>query len=119
MKGIGAGLAVAAAPSALATTADAPAGGRSARPPNIVLMMTDDQGYGELACHGNKIIKTPNLDALHARSLRFTDFHVSPTCAPTRESTNWSRPSIRIISGRQCSATPRSSRRCSTSPNEA
>ena len=84
MKGIGAGLAVAAAPSAFAAAADAPAGGKSRRPPNIVLVMTDDQGYGELACHGNKIIKTPNLDALHARSLRFTDFHVSPTCAPTR-----------------------------------
>jgi len=54
--------------------------------PNIVLVMTDDQGYGELACHGNTIIKTPNLDRLHAQSLRFTDFHVSPTCAPTRSS---------------------------------
>ncbi len=54
--------------------------------PNIVLVMTDDQGYGELACHGNPIIKTPHLDELHARSVRFTDFHVSPTCAPTRAS---------------------------------
>lgn len=54
--------------------------------PNIVLVMTDDQGYGELACHGNPIIKTPHLDELHARSVRFTDFHVSPTCSPTRAS---------------------------------
>jgi arylsulfatase len=52
--------------------------------PNIVLLITDDQGYGELACHGNPIIKTPNLDRLHAESIRFTAFHVSPTCAPTR-----------------------------------
>jgi len=52
--------------------------------PNIVLIMTDDQGYGDLACLGNPIIKTPNLDRLHAESVRFTDFHVSPTCAPTR-----------------------------------
>src|SRR5919199_4661986 len=52
--------------------------------PNIVLVMTDDQGYGELACHGNPILKTPHLDRLHAESVRFTDFHVSPTCAPTR-----------------------------------
>jgi arylsulfatase A-like enzyme len=51
-----------------------------------VLVITDDQGYGELACHGNPIIKTPNLDRLHAESTRFTAFHVSPTCAPTRAS---------------------------------
>ena len=50
--------------------------------PNIVLIMTDDQGYGDLACHGNPIIKTPNIDRLHGESVRFTDFHVSPTCAP-------------------------------------
>lgn len=52
--------------------------------PNILLVMTDDQGYGELGCHGNPVLKTPNLDRLHAQSLRFTGFHVSPTCAPTR-----------------------------------
>ena len=52
--------------------------------PNVVLVITDDQGYGELACHGNKIIKTPNLDRLHKESTRFTAFHVSPTCSPTR-----------------------------------
>ncbi len=52
--------------------------------PNIILILTDDQGYGDLACHGNPIIKTPNLDKLHSESARFTDFHVSPTCAPTR-----------------------------------
>lgn len=52
--------------------------------PNIILVMTDDQGYGEMSCHGNPILKTPNLDRLHAQSVRFTDFHVSPTCAPTR-----------------------------------
>ncbi len=54
--------------------------------PNIVLIITDDQGYGELACHGNPTIRTPNLDQLHAESIRFTAFHVSPTCAPTRAS---------------------------------
>ncbi|MHC4527187.1 MAG: sulfatase-like hydrolase/transferase, partial [Planctomycetota bacterium] len=54
--------------------------------PNVILIMTDDQGYGELGCHGNKIIKTPNLDKLYAESTRFTAFHVSPTCAPTRAS---------------------------------
>ncbi len=54
--------------------------------PNIVLVMTDDQGYGELACHGNSIIKTPNIDRLYKESVRFTDFQVSPTCSPTRAS---------------------------------
>ena len=53
-------------------------------PPNVVLIMTDDQGYGDLSAHGNPALDTPNLDRLHAESLRFTDFHVSPFCTPTR-----------------------------------
>ncbi len=53
-------------------------------PPNIVLVMTDDQGYGDIGSHGNPVLKTPNLDKLRSQSVRFTDFHVSPTCAPTR-----------------------------------
>src|SRR5262245_40103291 len=52
--------------------------------PNIILLLTDDQGYGELGCHGNPVLQTPNLDRLHKESVRFTDFHVSPTCSPTR-----------------------------------
>ncbi|MEW4561833.1 alpha-L-fucosidase [Bremerella sp. JC770] len=52
--------------------------------PNVIIVMTDDQGYGDLACHGNPILKTPNLDQLSAESVRFTDFHVSPFCTPTR-----------------------------------
>ncbi len=55
-----------------------------ARPPNVVLVMTDDQGYGDLSCHGNPILKTPHLDRLHSESVRLTDFHVDPSCAPTR-----------------------------------
>ncbi len=54
------------------------------RRPNIVLVMTDDQGKGELSCLGNEVLKTPHLDELYSQSTRFTDFHVSPTCAPTR-----------------------------------
>jgi len=46
--------------------------------------MTDDQGYGDLGCTGNPIIKTPHIDAFAKESVRFTGFHVSPTCAPTR-----------------------------------
>jgi arylsulfatase len=52
--------------------------------PNIILVMTDDQGMGDLSCMGNPVLKTPNLDRFHSLSTRFTEFHVSPTCAPTR-----------------------------------
>jgi arylsulfatase A-like enzyme len=52
--------------------------------PNILLVITDDQGYGDLACHGNPIVKTPNIDAMYAESVRLTNFHVGPVCAPTR-----------------------------------
>lgn len=52
--------------------------------PNIIFILTDDQGYGELGCHGNPVIKTPNLDRLHSESVRLTNYHVGPTCAPTR-----------------------------------
>ncbi|HAV62610.1 MAG TPA: N-acetylgalactosamine-4-sulfatase, partial [Verrucomicrobiales bacterium] len=56
----------------------------AAAQPNVVLVMTDDQGYGDLAVHGNPWLRTPNLDELHAESVRFTQFHVDPTCTPTR-----------------------------------
>ena len=52
--------------------------------PNVIIVMTDDQGYGDLSCHGNPVLKTPHLDQLYAESVRFTDFHVSPFCTPTR-----------------------------------
>ena len=52
--------------------------------PNIVLVLTDDQGYGDLAVHGNTVVKTPNVDALVGESVSFTDYHVAPTCSPTR-----------------------------------
>jgi len=52
--------------------------------PNVIVVMTDDQGYGDLSCHGNPILKTPHLDQMHKESVRFTDFHVSPFCTPTR-----------------------------------
>ena len=52
--------------------------------PNIILVITDDQGYGDLGCTGNPSVQTPNIDALAAQSVRLTNFHVSPTCAPTR-----------------------------------
>ena len=52
--------------------------------PNIILVMTDDQGYGPVGRHGHPWIKTPNLDKLYDQSTRLTRFLVSPTCSPTR-----------------------------------
>ncbi|HAR68072.1 MAG TPA: arylsulfatase, partial [Lentisphaeria bacterium] len=52
--------------------------------PNIVMVITDDQGYGDLACHGNPVIKTPHIDKLHGESTSLTNYHVAPTCSPTR-----------------------------------
>jgi len=52
--------------------------------PNVILVITDDQGYGPVGAHGHPWIKTPNLDDLHGQSTRFTRFLVSPTCSPTR-----------------------------------
>ncbi len=52
--------------------------------PNIIFVLTDDQGYGDLSCLGNPILNTPALDRLHADSVRLTDFHVAPVCTPTR-----------------------------------
>ena len=65
-------------------TAGDPARGAAGRAPNVVFILTDDQGYGDLGCHGNPYIRTPHLDRLHAESVRFTNFHVAPTCSPTR-----------------------------------
>ncbi len=52
--------------------------------PNIILVITDDQGYGPVGRHGHPWIKTPNLDSMYDKSVRFTRFLVAPTCAPTR-----------------------------------
>ena len=54
--------------------------------PNVLLIMTDDQGYGDLGCHGNPKIRTPNLDRLARESVRLKTFCVSPVCSPTRSS---------------------------------
>lgn len=53
-------------------------------PPNVILILTDDQGFGDLGYYGNPHIKTPVLDSLASRSVRFDQFLVSPVCAPTR-----------------------------------
>lgn len=74
----------------LGTLAAAPAiatGGGTAdqgRRPNVILVMTDDQGYGEFGWTGNPLARTPHIDRLASESIRLTDFHVAPMCTPTR-----------------------------------
>lgn len=63
--------------------------------PNVVLVITDDQGYGDIAAHGNAVLETPTLDRLHSDSVRLTDFHVDPTCSPTRSALMTGRYSTR------------------------
>jgi len=54
--------------------------------PNVIIIMTDDQGYGDMSCNGHPSLRTPNLDLLSSGGVHFSDFHVSPYCAPTRAS---------------------------------
>ncbi len=52
--------------------------------PNVVVILTDDQGYGDVSAHGNPHLKTPVMDSLRKESTALDRFFVSPTCAPTR-----------------------------------
>jgi len=55
------------------------------KPPNFIIIFTDDQGYGDLGCCGAEGFKTPHLDRMAAKGLRFTDFYVPATvCTPYR-----------------------------------
>ena len=63
--------------------------------PNVILVMTDDQGYGDLGCNGNTTIKTPHLDRLSRQGIQLDNFHVDPTCAPTRAALMTGRYSAR------------------------
>lgn len=63
--------------------------------PNVILIITDDQGFGDIGYNGNTKIHTPNLDSLAHESLRFNNFYVSPVCAPTRSSLMTGRYSLR------------------------
>lgn len=73
------------------------------RPPNVLVVLTDDQGYGDFSCHGNPIVKTPNIDRLHAESIRLTDFHVTPMCTPTRSQILTGRDALANGAHRVCS----------------
>jgi arylsulfatase len=57
---------------------------RAADRPNVIIVLTDDNGYGDFSCLGNPVLKTPHMDRLYAESVRLTDFHVAPMCTPTR-----------------------------------
>ena len=65
---------------------------RRSRRPNIVFILTDDQGYGDLSLTGNPHVKTPNIDSLASEGAKFTHFHASPVCSPTgpRSVPRWS-----------------------------
>src|ERR1043165_3144130 len=57
----------------------------AASKPNIIFVLADDLGYGDLGCYGQKIIRTPNLDRMAAEGMRFTQFYAGSTvCAPSR-----------------------------------
>lgn len=80
--------------------------GQLRRRPNVLLIMADDLGYGDLSVHGNRQLKTPAIDRLAAQSIEFTRFYVSPVCAPTRASLLTGRYSLRtgvhgVSAGRQ------------------
>jgi arylsulfatase A-like enzyme len=66
------------------TAGAAPLAAQAPRRPNVIIILTDDQGYGDLSAHGNPRLRTPELDRLHGESVRLTDFHATPMCTPTR-----------------------------------
>src|ERR1051326_8125370 len=69
---------------ALAAIAAALAPAAAQTRPNVLIVMTDDQGLGDFSFTGNPVLKTPNLDAFARQSVRLTDFHGCPLCSPTR-----------------------------------
>ncbi|MBM1105010.1 arylsulfatase [Aurantibacter crassamenti] len=77
----------------------------SKKKPNVIVVITDDQGMGDLSCYGNPYIKTPNIDKFYTDAIRFTNYHVSTTCAPSRGAIMTGRHTNRLnvfhtISGR-------------------
>jgi arylsulfatase/arylsulfatase A len=82
----------------------------SPRRPNIVFFLADDLGYGDLGCHGNPHVKTPQLDAFAREAVALTNFHVSPVCSPTCASLMTGRYHFRTgvcdVFGRGCQMDP-------------
>ena len=80
-----------------AASAIAPAAfSKDGKKPNVVIVITDDQGYGDLAFTGNPAINTPTLDTLRMQGTLLNNFHVDPTCAPTRSALMTGRYSDRV-----------------------
>ena len=78
------------------TTDNTKTPGQPASKPNVVIILTDDQGYGDMSLHGNPVLKTPNIDQLASDGIELTDFHVDPTCSPTRAALMTGRYSTRV-----------------------
>lgn len=79
------------APLAMVNAADA-----ATKRPNILLILADDMGWGDLGCHGNEKLDTPALDRLQSQSVELEQFYVSPVCAPTRASLLTGRHHLRL-----------------------
>jgi arylsulfatase A-like enzyme len=79
-------VAIAVACLAVATAADAQGQPASPQRPNVVLIITDDVGYGDFGSYGAPDIRTPNIDRLAREGVKLTDFYAAPTCTPTRAS---------------------------------
>jgi arylsulfatase A len=77
--------------AAAVNAADAPT-----KRPNILLLLADDMGWGDLRCHGNEKLDTPALDKLQSQSVELEHFHVSPVCSPTRSSLLTGRHHFRL-----------------------
>ena len=74
--------------------------------PNVILFLADDLGYGDVGCHGNPVVQTPNLDSFAQDSVEWDRFYVTPVCAPTRASMMTGRYNFRTgvtdVFGRGC-----------------
>jgi arylsulfatase A len=86
----------AAAPERSVEAAEAAPQTSSARPPNFVVILTDDQGYGDLGSYGHPTIRTPNIDQLAAEGQRWTSFYAAPVCTPSRAQLLTGRLAIRL-----------------------
>jgi arylsulfatase A-like enzyme len=84
----------AALPASLRAIAESPAA--SGRRPNVLFLLADDQGYGDLSCHGNPYLTTPNIDKFAAESTELTRFYVCPVCSPSRSSLLTGRYNLRV-----------------------
>ena len=104
----------------------------NARPPNVIVILADDMGYGDLGCYGNPSIRTPNLDRMAAEGMRFTDFYVAatvctPSCSPDgcRFAAAWPEAKVgasftafqRAVCRQTKSPSPARSNRKTTPPN--